>query len=418
MKIEVLTIGDEVLSGAITDTNFAWLGESLWTRGYTLHWHQTVGDEPEAISEALRLAASRSQAVIVTGGLGPTSDDITIETAAKTFGVPLVMDPAALSEIEERFRRMNREMSENNKRQALLPQGARRIPNPFGTAPGTDVDYRGCRFFFLPGVPREMKGMFEASILPALEEIAGGKRGYAHKILRCFGAPEATMAHKLEGDDPIDLSGVDLAYRVFFPEILLKVTAWDKPDQKVSASERVATVVAKIRERLGDLAYSEDDVALPRWIGETLRSRGETIATAESCTGGLVANLLTDVPGSSSTFERGVVTYSNESKMQLLNVPAETLQKHGAVSEETAIAMAEGIRRLANTTYGIGITGIAGPDGGTPEKPVGTVHIALATPRETVHRKLFFSFPRDMVKRAAAFSALDLLRKSLRTTGV
>lgn len=408
MKIEVITIGDEVLSGAITDTNFAWLAAELWARGYELHWHTTVGDEPEKISAALLAAAGRSQAAVVTGGLGPTLDDITLEVAAKAFGLKLVLNEVALQSVKNRFKKIGREMTSNNEKQAMLPEGSKMIPNKLGTAPGCHVIHRNCHFFFLPGVPREMKQQFEDSVLPGIAGLESERRGFDFRMLRCFGAPEATMAQRLEG---IDLSGVDLAYRVSFPEILIKVSAWG-PDPTV-LERRVKAVEKEIRERLGELVYGEGEETLPAVVGRLLKEKGAKLAVAESCTGGRLSNFITDVPGSSAWFDRGVVTYSNASKTEILGVPESVIKTFGAVSSETAVAMAKGVRRLAKTAYGIGITGIAGPDGGTTEKPVGTVHIALDAEDGTVERELHFATTREWFKKVTAFAAMDLLRKRI-----
>jgi competence/damage-inducible protein CinA-like protein len=408
MKLEILTIGDEVLSGAITDTNASWIGERLWSRGYELHWHTTVADEPDKITEALLAAAGRSRAVVVTGGLGPTLDDITLETAAKAFGLKLIKNEIALQAIKNRFKKIAREMTANNEKQALLPEGSFMIPNKVGTAPGCHAVFKDCHFFFLPGVPREMKQQFEDYVLPAIAGLESEKRGYVFRFLRCFGAPEATMAQKLEG---IDLTGVDLAYRVAFPEIYIKASAWG-PDPTF-LERRVSAVEKEIRSRLGDLVYGEGEETFPALIGRLLKERGETLATAESCTGGHLANLITDIPGSSAYFERGVVTYSNTSKTEILGIPESMIKTFGAVSSETAVAMAKGVRRLAKTTYGIGITGIAGPDGGTIDKPVGTVHIALDSADATIERELHFATTREWFKKVVAFAALDLLRKKI-----
>jgi nicotinamide-nucleotide amidase len=253
-----------------------------------------------------------------------------------------------------------------------------------------------------------MHRQFEDSVLPALAGLESEKRGYVFRFLRCFGAPEATMAQKIEG---VDLTGVDLAYRVSFPEIFIKVSAWG-PDP-VFLERRVGAVEKEIRTRLGDLVYGEGEETFPAVIGRFLKEKGATLATAESCTGGKLANLITDVPGSSIYFERGVVTYSNASKTEILGVPESLLKTFGAVSSETAVAMAKGVRRLAKTTYGIGVTGVAGPDGGTPEKPVGTVHIALDAEDGATERELHFATTREWFKKVVAFAALDMLRKRI-----
>jgi nicotinamide-nucleotide amidase len=408
VKIEIITIGDEILSGNIVDTNFAWLGDRLWPAGFELHWHTTVGDEPDEISEALLNVVGRSEAAIVTGGLGPTTDDITVEVAAQAFGLPLVLNQQALKEIQDFFQRVGRPMSPNNEKQALLPEGSRMIPNKVGTAPGCHLVFKGAHFFFLPGVPREMKQQFEDFVLPTLSALDPEKKQFRQKILRCFGAPEATIGQKLEG---VDLAGVDLAYRVSFPEIFLKVSARGLDLQKLE--KRISEVEAEIRNRLGDLVYGEGDEPLAEVVGQMLVDRKATLSVAESCTGGLLASLITDIPGSSRYFERGVVTYSNESKVEILKVPEGVIKTFGAVSSETAVAMAKGMRRLAKTTYSLAITGIAGPEGGTPEKPVGTVYIALDSESGAEERGFHFPTNRDWFKRLAAFAALDLLRKKL-----
>lgn len=408
MKIEILTIGDEILSGNIVDTNFAWLGEYLWSRGFELHWHTSVGDEPEEITQALLNVVGRSRAVIVTGGLGPTADDITIEVAAKAFGLPLVLHEGALQKIKDRFRELGREMTPNNIKQAMMPDGARIIPNKNGTAPGWTVVFRNTHYFFLPGVPREMKEQFEKTVYPTLVQVTQNKDQFHQKILRCFGAPEAAIGQKLEG---IDLGGVDLAYRVFFPEILLKVSA--RGEDKTLLESRVDEVVREIYQRLGHIVYGEGEEGLPAVVGRLLREKKATLSVAESCTGGRLASLITDCPGSSDYFDRGIVTYSNQSKRDLLGVPEETLKKFGAVSSETALAMAKGIREKAKTTYALAITGIAGPGGGSPEKPVGTVHVAIDSDLFSGTREFHFPTGREWFKLLVSYMALDFVRKRL-----
>ncbi|MDO8462579.1 MAG: competence/damage-inducible protein A [Deltaproteobacteria bacterium] len=408
MKIEVITIGDEILSGNIVDTNFAWLGEKLWSAGYQLHWHSSVRDEPEDITKALLAAVGRSDVALVTGGLGPTTDDITLEVAAKAFGLPLILQPTALRMIEERFQKIGRVMTPNNKKQALLPKGSTMISNSVGTAPGCQLTFKKTEFFFVPGVPREMKEQFQETIFPWIEKNDKEKRKFVQKVLRCFGKPEATIGQELEG---INLTGIDLAYRVSFPEILLKISAWGKTTTTIA--KRVEEVEKEIRKRLGVIVYGEGEESFAAVVGQLLAAKKKTVAVAESCTGGFLASLITDVPGSSNYFERGVVSYSNESKSDLLKVPPALIQTFGAVSSEVASAMAIGIRKSSGATYGIGITGIAGPEGGSAEKPVGTVFIGLSTPEGTETKEFHFPTHRDWFKRVAAFMALDLLRRHL-----
>lgn len=413
MKLEVITIGDEILSGNIVDTNFAWLGDQLWTMGHELHWHTSVGDEPDEITAALKSVVGRSQAVIVTGGLGPTMDDITMEVAAQAFGLPLVLHEIALQDIKNRFKKINREMTPNNEKQAFFPEGAQLIPNKLGTAPGGHLVYKGVHYFFLPGVPREMKNQCATYVFPKLAGMSSVPLFFYQKVLRCFGAPEATIGHKLEG---IDLTGMDLAYRISFPEVLLKISA--RGSDQARLEKKVLEVEKEIRSRLGQLVYSEGEDSLEDLVGRLLKERKETLSVAESCTGGLLASLITDCPGSSAYFDRGVVTYSNASKTALLNVPDSLLKSFGAVSSETATAMAKGLRRLSKTTYSLAITGIAGPEGGSIDRPIGTVYISLdseGSEKGSDTREFHFPTTREWFKRVVAYMALDILRKKLLT---
>lgn len=405
MKIEVITIGDELLSGAVVDTNFAWIGEKLSESGFDLHWHSTVADDLEPIGQALTSARNRSDVVIVTGGLGPTTDDITLESAAHAFGLKLVLNQEALAEIEGLFQKIGLPMTENNRRQAMLPEGAEKISNRFGTAPGCRLQIGDCQLFFLPGVPREMKGEFEETVLPYLKKKVPG-HFFRSKVFRCFGLPEATLDQTLR---ETKLPPVRLAWRLSFPEVLIKISTTDRSsgEQDLDEAERI------IRAQLGTGIYSEGDLTIEKLIGKLLQSRSETLAVAESCTGGLIAHLLTNVPGSSAYFERGVVTYSNVSKSQILGIDRKLLKKVGAVSSEVAIAMAEGIRKVSGTTYGIGVTGVAGPSGGSESKPIGTVHIAVAGPKGTKERKYFFPRDREWFKLLAAHTALHKLRRMI-----
>ncbi len=405
MKIEVITTGDEVLSGSIVDTNFAWIADQLWTRGYDLVRHTTVADDPDAIGKALIAAAAASDVVIVTGGLGPTTDDITLESAAEAFGLPLELNSRALAEIEGFFQKIGRPMSPNNRRQAMLPKGSRSISNRAGTAPGCQLRFQKTDFFFLPGVPKEMKQQFEEGVLPFLTKSEPGC-AFHLKVFRCFGLPEASLDQELR---QTPLGDVRLGWRVVFPEILIKISSTDP----VEGGDLLAAAEKTIREKVGKYIYAEGDETIERLIGRLLTTRKETVAVAESCTGGLIAHLLTNVPGSSAYFERGVVTYSNRSKSELLGVPAALLKKNGAVSAEVAIAMAEGIRKSAKTTYGIGVTGIAGPSGATEGKPVGTVHIAVAGPKETKERCYDIPRDREWFKLYAAQIALHKLRRMI-----
>lgn len=406
MKIEIITTGDEVVTGVIVDTNSSWIASRCAKLGHEVKHLSSVIDDMGDIGDALTTAAKRADAVIVSGGLGPTSDDITIEAAARTFGVKLVKNEDVLAEMREFFLRVGRPMSRSNDKQAMIPSGGTVLHNKVGTAPGIQVKFRSAEFFFLPGVPKELYQIFDDFVFPWLA--AHADRAVHERVLRCFGIPEASIAEKLAG---VELSVARLSYRVKFPEIVLKVVA---RAPTVSQAEKVTSAAAAaIKERLGEIIYGEGDAEIFEVVGRELANRKFTIAVAESCTGGLLTSEITDVPGASAYFERGVVSYSNRSKQEILGVSEETLRAHGAVSRETAIAMAEGIKRISETTFGIGITGIAGPDGGTPEKPVGTVHIALAAPDGTKAHEYHFNRDRAWFKKIVAWTAIDVVRKCL-----
>lgn len=406
MKIEIITTGDEVVQGVITDTNSAWIAGHCAKLGHEVIRHTSVADYTDAIGDALTSAGGRADAVIVSGGLGPTSDDLTIEAAARAFGVKLIRDDGVLQDIREFFARVGRPMSSSNEKQALIPEGGEVLTNRVGTAPGISIRLGNAQFFFLPGVPMELYQIFEDSVLPWLEAHAAG--GMCERILRCFGCPEASIDEKLKG---VDLTGTRLSFRVKFPEIILKVVA--RTDTPSDANEAADAAAQAIHERLGDIVYAEGETTLSQVVGTMLEERGLTIAVAESCTGGLMANIITDVPGSSAYFERGVVAYSNRSKTELLGVAEKTIEAHGSVSSQTAISMAEGIKKISGASVGVAITGIAGPGGATPAKPVGTVYIAIATPKATKAHEYHFGRDRLSFKQVVAWTALDIVRRYL-----
>lgn len=406
MKIEIITTGDEVVGGAIVDTNSAWIAARCSDIGHQVIRHTSVADYLEDIGDVLQAAAGRADAVIVTGGLGPTADDLTIEAAARTFGKKLLRDEDVMSQMREFFKRIGRPMSASNDKQAMVPEGGIVLKNKVGTAPGIQVQLGNADFFFLPGVPKELYQIFDDSVMPWLKERAEG--AIAERALRCFGMTEASIDEKLSG---IDLGGVRLSFRVKFPEILLKVVARSTGG---SAPQNVVDRAAKlIRDSLGEIVYGEGDRDIAQVVGDMLNERKFQISVAESCTGGLLADMITDVPGASSYFERGAVSYSNRSKQEMLGVGEEILREHGAVSRETATAMAEGIRNSSGSSIGVGITGIAGPSGGGPEKPVGTVHIAIATQSGTEAHAYCYNRERRGFKQLVAWTALDLVRRNL-----
>lgn len=411
MKVEIITIGDELMCGDIVDTNFSWLAERLWAGGYDLHWHTSVADRPDKMKEAF-LSATRSDLVIVTGGLGPTSDDRTLEVAAEAFELDMVEDAAALRQIEDRLKVLGRSSNPAQRKQALHPRGSAVFPNVTGTAPGCRLKFKETYFIFLVGVPSEMHEQWARDVEPFLATLDKRPHSYAQRIFRCFGAPEAELQESLKD---LVLDKVRLSYRIHFPEILVKIASWQ--DDVVAVERSLQAAETEIRRRLGSHIFAMGTETIEQVIGRLLRKRRETLALAESCTGGYVANLITEVPGSSEYFDRCVVSYSNQAKKELLDVKAQTLEEHGAVSEAVAREMAIGIRERARTTYGLSITGIAGPSGGSEEKPVGTVHLALATPEDVLHKEYHFPFPRPYIKQVTAHAALHKLRRYLQSQG-
>jgi nicotinamide-nucleotide amidase len=413
IRASILAIGDELLSGQTTDTNSGWLAERLRAIGVEVVDFLTVPDDEGAIIRAFERALDDADVAISTGGLGPTADDLTTACVARVAGLALVLDEASLREIEERFRRLGREMTPNNRKQAMLPAGCEVIPNPWGTAPGsiTPVE-RGGRtqhVLVLPGVPSEMRRMAEATVLPWLEARRPGVR-FASRTFSTFGRAEAKLDELLAG--VVAPGEARLAFRAAFPKVQARVTVSGAPDEDLEA--RLDAIETRVRERLGVSLYAAGDEGMEETVGRLLRERGFTLAVAESCTGGLIGSRITDVPGSSEYFLLGVVSYTNEAKQQLLGVHAETLAAHGAVSIETAEEMAAGARRLAGSDLALATTGIAGPGGGTPEKPVGTVCIALAWEGGAWSRRYQLGERgREWIKAYTAQLALDRVRRHL-----
>jgi len=408
MTAAVLCIGTELTRGELLNSNATWLAESLTRLGLEVTAVDCVDDDRERIEGYLRRLSAEHQVVVCTGGLGPTTDDITTECAARVAGVALVRDEASLEHIKQLLRRYGRpELAASNAKQADFPAGARVLPNPNGSAPGFGVKLGACAAYFMPGVPSEMKAMFDNSIAPEVAGLVGEAR---HQIvLRCFGLPESEVNDRLAGVEA--QYGVVIGYRASLPEIEVKVLARAATgDAALDLAQRAA---ADVRGRLGDYIYGEGFGSLPEHVGSSLAQRGLTLAIAESCTGGLAAELLTRIPGSSRYFLGGVVVYANSAKTALLGVPAELIAAHGAVSAEVARAMAEGVRARLGADLGLAFTGVAGPDGGTEQKPVGLVHWALARATGTEQRERVFFGGRLDVRRRAAFAGFDLIRRSL-----
>lgn len=411
--VELLSIGDELLLGDIVDTNAPWLSRRLGELGVRVARRATVGDDEEDIVRAVREALDRTGAVVCTGGLGPTADDLTRPAVARVFGRRLRLDEDALARIRARFAELGREMPERNRVQAELPEGATVFPNDWGTAPGFALEDDAGRFVVvLPGVPLEMERIFDAYALPFLRRRwPEGARPLVHRVLRTTGIAEAVVADRI-ADIAESIRPLTIAYLPRVTGVDLRLTSWGALDA-ADAARRLDEAEAMLRERLGGYVYGTDDDDLAAVVGDALRRRGLTLALAESCTGGLIAKRITDIPGSSSYFFGGLVTYSNESKQALLGVREATLVAYGAVSEQTAREMAVGARRAIGADVAVSVTGIAGPGGGSPEKPVGTVWIGIATADGVETRHYRFLGERDEIRERTAQAALALLWRHL-----
>ena len=414
-EVELLTIGDELLLGFTIDTNAAHLARELASIGVVIRRRATVGDVAEDIGSGVRDAIERTGAVITTGGLGPTSDDLTKPAVAALFGREMRLDEEHLAWMEQRWmQRFHKRMPESNRSQAMLPEGARKLVNNHGSAPGIWLeDERGRWVAMLPGVPREMRGMLADTLLPLVRSrvaSAGIPTVVRSRTLRTTGVAESLLADQL---DPIrdQLGSISLAYLPAPDGVDLRLTIRDLPAAQADAILDDAT--ALVRARAGHSIYAEGDKDLPAVILDLCRERRLTIAVAESCTGGLLGARLTSIPGSSDVVLGGVIAYANEIKRDLLGVSTSVLTEHGAVSEAVVQQMAEGVRDRLGASIGIGITGLAGPSGGTPEKPVGTVWIAAALPDGARARLLRLLGDRDEIRRRATQSSLELVRRAL-----
>jgi len=413
MNAEVIAVGTELLLGFVVNTDTAYLGRVLAEAGIACTHQVTVGDNPGRLAEAARTALARADLVITCGGLGPTVDDITLETLARVAGRRLVLNRPILRRIENRFRRLGVRMPGSNRRQALLPEGAFPFLNTIGTAPGWILTLRHAegerRLVALPGPPAELMPMVERHLIPRLRKLSGGMI-LRSRTLKLTGITESEVDAKVR--DLLSLSGPATVGIYAHPgQVDLRITARGKTEAEVR--RKIAAVERQIRSRLGRLLLGADEETLEGEVGRLLKQKRKSVAVAESCTGGLVQHRITEVAGSSEYFRGGVIAYSNALKESLLSVPRETLRREGAVSSSTARAMAEGVRELTGSDFGLGITGIAGPTGGSKKKPVGLVYIALAGPgRVKVERRLF-SGDRRTVKLKASQAALNLLRLRL-----
>lgn len=411
MSAAVVAIGTELTRGELVNGNARWLSERLTELGFTVSSHVTVADDAERIRGTLLRLGSETRVIVCTGGLGPTSDDLTSQAVADALGVALVRDAESLAKLEARFRARNRVMSPSNAKQADFPAGAQILSNSVGTAPGFGVTIGGARAFFMPGVPREMHAIFEEHVVPAIASLAERNSYQVH--VRSYGLYESAVAQKLSD---LDLGGalhdsrVTIGYRVTFPEVEVKVLAHTKPGEDLQVAREVAERVAgQVRERLGDYAFGGKEETYPRYVAGLLKQAGIKVALAESCTGGLAAKLLTDIAGSSDYVIGGVVSYANTAKTTLLGVSEALLREHGAVSEPVARAMAEGVLKALGADLAVGITGIAGPGGGSPGKPVGTVCFGLARKNgATLTSTEVFPGEREGVRTISAYHALRL----------
>lgn len=406
LSIAVLTIGDELLDGSLSDSNTARIATQLGTHGLVLRESLTIGDREADIITALLSLVKQQDVVIVTGGLGPTADDLTARAAAKAFNRRLVLNAEALQQIREYFLALGRQMHPRNEKQALMPQKVMVMANRVGTAPGFILHQDGRDLFFLPGVPEEMSAMLAAEVLPHLRQRSSGHGRQQERVLRVFGLSEPKIEALIEQAGlPADIR---IAFGVEFPFVLLKLRA---SGEAASALLEQAETVA--RQALGDCVVANGNDSLAAVVGRQLTAAGLTLALAESCTGGLVSALLTEVPGASAFLQCSAVVYANRAKQDLLGVSSEILEQEGAVSEACALAMAQGMRRAAGSDLALAVTGIAGPDGGTAQKPVGTVFLALCAEGLEQVKGYRFGGNREQIRLLAATMALDWVRRHL-----
>lgn len=410
LSAEIIAIGSELLTPDKTDTNSLWLTAKLNEIGIEVKLKTVVGDDKLRLEETIRDALKRSEIVISTGGLGPTEDDITRTVSAKAVGRELVYHDEIEADLRERFKKWGREMPEINKRQAFIVEGAEILPNPNGSAVGMSVEIGEKTFVILPGPPKENQPMFENFVFPKLRE-AAGEIFVKRKTLRVAGIGESAVDEAISPIYKAYEKTVDTSILFNKSEIEVQLTAKTKTESEAEAL--LEEVAAKIVEKLGIAVFSQNGELMETVVGKMLKERGETLSVAESCTGGLIGERLTDVAGASAYFMQGVVAYANEAKINTLKVPTELIEKHGAVSAEVAEAMAKGMRELANTDYAISVTGIAGPDGGTEEKPVGTVFIGYADATKIKSFKVVLPGDRFLIRWRASQAALEYLRRKI-----
>jgi nicotinamide-nucleotide amidase len=411
VKITTLSIGDELISGRIVDTNAGTIAAALLLHGLQVQKHVTVRDSELDIIAALAELERHSDVIIATGGLGPTADDMTTHAVARATGRRMVVNEEARAHVQKMSARLNTMIAAPlQDKQFMLPSKTTLINNPTGTACGFQLMHNSCHMFFLPGVPSEMCHMLHDSVIPFLLDRLPKRRAVIFRHLNVYGPREAEVDELLAGiANPAD--GLQMGICVSYPA--MKITFRAEGDSQSAAEAKLAITIDAVYGKIGRFVYSEGDLTMAEKVAELLSHRGKTVALAESCTGGMIAQLITAVPGSSMFFLEGAVTYSNAAKERRLGVPAEVIATYGAVSSETASAMADGIRLSAGSDIGLAVTGIAGPDGGTVEKPVGTVHIALSSSEGCQSLQFKFGGSRDDVRTAATWMALDMLRRCL-----
>jgi nicotinamide-nucleotide amidase len=407
---EIITVGDEILRGDVANGNATYIARALNAIGISTQRITVVADNLIEINAAIKSALDRTKIIIITGGLGPTPDDLTRDAVAKFFDMTVTEDPALLTHVQELFLARGMEMPETSRNQALFPVGARKIPNPHGTATGIHIERDNTYIFSLPGVPIEMQQMTDEYIVPFLHEQFPDAE-LPSRLLRLANIGESLVMKHLKDAGQELQDYVQIAFLPHHGLLDLRLSA--KSSDHHEAVAQIAHAEGVLREMIGEHVYATDQSTLAAVIGRILVNRSQWLSAAESCTGGLVANLITDTPGSSRWFDRGFVTYSNQAKVEHLSVLEDALAEHGAVSETTAVAMAKGARERVNCEWGLATTGIAGPDGGTEEKPVGTVWIAVASSKKATARLLHYSGLRETIKLRAANSVLFLLYREL-----
>lgn len=410
MRAEIISVGSELTSGVSLDTNGQWLSARLAEVGIEVAFHTTVADDMDANVGVFDIATKRADLVLVTGGLGPTLDDLTREALAKVAGVDLVFDQPSFDRLQQIFQYLKRPMPERNRVQAYFPSGSTVVPNENGTAPGIWLEVGQSLVVCMPGVPREMKPMFTNWVLPRLLRRFGAGKVIVHRTLRCFGAGESHVEQML-GEFTKRGRHPEVGITVSEATISLRVTA--KAGSTDEARSLIDPDITKIREILGPLVFGEEDEQLQNVVGRLLLNLNVTLSTAESCTGGMLGEWLTQLPGISSVYMGGVVSYANEAKKDLLGVSQEILDQHGAVSEECAAAMALGCQKRFHTDLAVSITGIAGPNGGTPEKPVGLVYVGLAHADGVKVRSFQWGADRESNRIRATKMALNMVRRYL-----